>query len=161
MFPDPSSRLRLPQPEADAARCVGVGVAIPLMLLLRCVLQAATMADAAFQGGAKVGAVKAVMRRLQRGAHKGEQARGAASRLSSVSKARGAEVAKKKGEPTALPQTHQIRSQTALRDVRVVDTESSICGSDASSDFVCQALDQTQPFRRLWKLSARAGSRTS
>jgi hypothetical protein len=31
------------------------------------------MAEAAFQGGASVGAVKAVMRRLQRGAHKGEQ----------------------------------------------------------------------------------------
>ncbi len=56
------------------------------------------MAEAAFQGGAKVGAVKAVMRRLQRGAHKGEQARGSTSRLSSVSKAKGAEVAKKKGE---------------------------------------------------------------
>ena len=35
--------------------------------------QAATMAENAFQGGATVGAVKAVMRRLQRGAHKGEQ----------------------------------------------------------------------------------------
>ena len=62
------------------------------------------MAEAAFQGGAKVGAVKSVMRRLQRGAHKGEQARGPTSRLSSVSKAKGAEVAKKKGELIAMRQ---------------------------------------------------------
>ena len=62
------------------------------------------MAEAAFQGGAKVGAVKAVMRRLQRGAHKGEQARGSTARLSSVSKAKGAEVTKKRGELAMTPE---------------------------------------------------------
>ena len=56
--------------------------------------QAAAMADSAFQG--ETGAVKAVMKRLQRGSHKRGRAGSSVHRASSVTKMK--HVGKQKGE---------------------------------------------------------------
>ena len=66
------------------------------------------MAENAFQAGAQSGAVKAVMRRLQRGGHKRDQGRSASNRASSVTKARAAVDNKKKGARKKSPCTEPL-----------------------------------------------------
>lgn len=51
--------------------------------------QAAAMADGVFPAGSEMGAVKAVMRRLQKGAHKRETRASASGRAASVSRGKG------------------------------------------------------------------------
>lgn len=61
-------------------------------------MQAAAFAEGAFQEGAQTGSVKAIMRRLQRGAHRRDGRDSSSSRASvAVGKGRGAADGKKKG----------------------------------------------------------------